>query len=69
MQKKIGSRVLQLIFKWGDATVRNVIHQCILQNWKDLIKSKYSLYLIEKVSKNLELPGVPEDVVLLQGSW
>lgn len=69
MQKKVGSRVLQLVFKWGDNGVKAAIHQCVLQNWKDLIKSKYSLYLIEKVSKNLELPGVPEDVLMLQASW
>lgn len=46
MQKKQGSRVLQLMFKWGGDKVRNGIHKCALANWKDLIRSKFALYIL-----------------------
>lgn len=46
MQKKQGSRVLQLIFKWGGEGVRKAIHKCGLTNWKDLIRSKYALFIL-----------------------
>ena len=55
-QKKIGSRVLQLIFKWGDAKVKGAIFNCIKKAWKDLIKSKYALYLIQHVVKEKSIP-------------
>lgn len=69
MQKKHGSRVLQLMFKWGANNVKISLYQCVLQNWKELIKSKYSLYTISKVCKDYDLPGVVEDATLLQGSF
>lgn len=69
MQKKQGSRVLQLIFKWGGEQVKNTIHKCVLTNWKDLIRSKFALYILEKISKEVDLPGAIEDAVLLQSSW
>ena len=69
MQKKQGSRVLQLIFKWGGDKVRRLIHKCALTNWKDLVRSKFSLYVLEKISKEMELPGAIQDAVLLQSSW
>jgi len=34
MQKKIGSRVLQLMFLWGGPNVRGGMQKCILENWK-----------------------------------
>lgn len=46
MQKKQGSRVLQLIFKWGGDKVRNYIHKTAVDNWKDLIRSKFALYIL-----------------------
>lgn len=46
MQKKQGSRVLQLMFKWGGDKIRNAIHKCALANWKDLIRSKFALYIL-----------------------
>ena len=55
-QKKLGSRVLQLIFKWGDKTVKEETHKIIKKNWKDLIKSKYALYLIEHVVREFNIP-------------
>jgi len=67
MQKKVGSRVLQLLFKWGDSTIKTALHQCTLKNWKDLIKSKYSLYLLAQIGRDMDLPGVVEDVFYLQG--
>ena len=69
MQKKQGSRVLQLIFKWGGDKVRNHIHKTALTNWKDLIRSKFALYILEKISKDLEFPGAVDDAVLLQSTW
>ena len=57
MQKKQGSRVVQLIFKWGGEKIRKIIHKCALTNWKDLIRSKFALYTLEKISKEMELPG------------
>ena len=69
MQKKQGSRVLQLIFKWGGDKNRKLIHKCALTNWKDLIRSKFALYILEKIGKEMELPGAIEDAVLLQSSW
>lgn len=51
MQKKLGSRVLQLIFKWGSQKVQTGIHQIVVNHWKDLIKSKYALYLIANVGR------------------
>lgn len=69
MQKKQGSRVLQLMFKWGGDQVKTAIHKCVLTNWKDLIRSKFALYIIEKMSKEVDLPGAIEDAVLLQSSW
>jgi hypothetical protein len=50
MQKKQGSRVCQLLFKWGDQTIKTTIYKEIITNWKELIKSKYALYIIAKVS-------------------
>lgn len=50
MQKKIGSRVIQLMFKWGTPEIKACIHKTILAHWKDLIKSKYALHAISKVS-------------------
>lgn len=68
-QKKLGSRVLQLIFKWGDKKVKEETHKIVKKNWKELIKSKYALYLIEPVVKEFHMPEVVDDVILLQGSW
>lgn len=34
MQKKQGSRVLQLMFKWGTADIKSTIYKNIVQNWK-----------------------------------
>lgn len=69
MQKKQGSRVLQLIFKWGGEGVRKAIHKCGLTNWKDLIRSKYALFILEKLSRDYDFPGAVEDAVLLQSTW
>ena len=69
MQKKQGSRVLQLIFKWGGDKIRTFIHKAAITNWKDLIRSKYALYILEKLSKEVELPGAIEDATMLQGTW
>ena len=69
MQKKQGSRVLQLIFKWGGEKIRKSIHKCTLANWKDLIRSKFALYTLQKIVKELDLPGAVDDAVLLQSSW
>lgn len=69
MQKKQGSRVLQLMFKWGGDKIRNTIHKCVLNNWKDLVRSKFALYILEKIGRDVELPGAVEDAILLQSSW
>jgi hypothetical protein len=69
MQKKQGSRVLQLIFKWGGDSVKRGMHKCALANWKDLIRSKYALFILEKISHELEFPAALEDAVLLASSW
>jgi hypothetical protein len=68
-QKKLGSRVLQLIFKWGDQKVKEETHKIIKKHWKELIKSKYALYLIEHVVRKFNMTEVVDDVILLQGSW
>lgn len=47
--KKQGSRVIQLIYKWGNQEIKTSIFQSILQNWKEMIKSQYALYTISKV--------------------
>lgn len=57
-QKKMGSRVLQLIFKWGDKDVKESILKITRKYWKTLIKSKYSLYLIEHVAKEFNIPEI-----------
>jgi hypothetical protein len=49
--------------------VKKSIHKCTLANWKDLIRSKFALYILEKIGKDLDLPGAIEDAVLLQSSW
>ena len=50
MQKKQGSRVTELMFKWGPfKEVKSKIYQCVKKHWKDLIKSNYALYVISKV--------------------
>ena len=69
MQKKQGSRVVQLIFKWGGPKARTFIHKTATTNWKDLIKSKFALYILEKIGREMELPGAVEDTILLQASW
>jgi hypothetical protein len=51
MQKKQGSRITQLLFKWGSPTTKNIIYKEITKSWKELIKSKYALYMIAKVSR------------------
>ncbi len=51
MQKKQGSRVTQLLFKWGNNATKTTIYKEIIKGWKDLIKSNYALYTIAKVSK------------------
>ena len=45
------------------------MHRIIKKHWKELIKSKYALYLIEHVVRECPLPEIAEDVILLQGSW
>lgn len=45
------------------------MHTAIRKNWKDFIKSKYALYLIEHVVREFNIPEIAEDVILLQGSW
>jgi len=69
MQKKSGSRVLQLMFKWGGDFVKQTIYKCAQAHWKELIRSKFALYILEKISKNFDFPGAVEDAVLLQSSW
>lgn len=61
--------MLQLIFKWGDKKVKEETFKIIKNNWKDLIKSKYALYLVEHVVKEFHMPEVVDDAILLQGSW
>ena len=51
MQKKQGSRVTQLLFKWGNHSTKSIIYKEITKSWKELIKSKYALYIIAKVSR------------------
>jgi hypothetical protein len=68
-QKKLGSRVLQLIFKWGDKKVKEQTHKIIISHWKELMKSKYALYLIEHVVREFHVPEVVDDVLLLQSTW
>jgi hypothetical protein len=68
MQKKQGSRITQLLFKWGNHSVKTVVYKEIIKSWKDLIKSKYALYVVAKVSKEFELPGLVEDFALLQNN-
>lgn len=68
IQKKEGSRVTQLIYKWGGKEVQASIHQGILQHWKELIKSKYALFMIEKVLKDFEIGQIFDDMILLQNS-
>ena len=68
MQKKQGSRVTQLLFKWGSPATKTCIYKEIIKSWKDLIKSNYALYIIAKVSKEFELPGLLEDLELLQNN-
>ena len=52
IQKKQGSRVAQLIYKWGSQDTKAEIHKIVLQNWKELIKSKYALFLMGKILKD-----------------
>lgn len=68
MQKKQGSRVTQLLFKWGNPATKAYIHKEIIKSWKELIKSNYALYIIAKVSKEFELPGIVDDMELLQNN-
>ncbi len=56
MQKKEGSRVIQLLYKWGTAEIKAQVHKVILENWKDLIRSKYALHTISKASNDFDLP-------------
>jgi hypothetical protein len=58
-----------LIFKWGDEKVKAAIFNCIKKAWKDLIKSKYALYLIQHVVKERTIPEVADDAILLQSTW
>jgi len=69
MQKKQGSRVLQLIFKWGGDKVRNYMHKTAVDNWRDLIRSKFALYILENIGKDMDFPGAIDDAVLLMSSW
>jgi hypothetical protein len=34
MQKKVGSRVIQLMFKWGDEEIKSSIFKTMIKNWK-----------------------------------
>ena len=52
MQKKQGSRVIQLVYKWGDELVKNGILAVVKAHIKDLLKSKYALYVILKLVQN-----------------
>lgn len=69
MQKKQGSRVLQLIFKWGSDKVKNYMHKTAVSNWKDLVRSKFAMYILEKIGKEMDLPGASDDAILLMSSW
>ena len=52
----------QLLFKWGNQSTKTIIYKEIIKSWKELIKSGYALYIIAKVSKEFELPGLVEDL-------
>lgn len=58
----------QLLFKWGNHSTKTYIYKEIIKSWKELIKSKYALFIIAKVSKEFELPGLVEDLELLQNN-
>ena len=69
MHKKVGSRVLQLIFKWGEEPERKLIYECLRQNWKDLVRSPETLRLIQTTARTYKLTEIEEDAFILQGSF
>lgn len=51
MIKKQGSRVLQLMLKWGNPGLRHEVNTSVKKNWKELLKSKYAIHVIGKLAK------------------
>ena len=68
MIKKVGSRVLQLVFKWATETERTAITTCLRENWNEIVRAPEALRLIGTVSKHSPLPQIQEDCFLLQGT-
>ena len=68
MIKKVGSRVLQLVFKWATDTERTLITDCLRKNWHEIVRAPEALRLIRTVSKHTPLPEIQEDALLLQGT-
>ena len=60
-QKKEGSRVIQLIYKWGNQEIKSSIFQIVEKHWKEICHSKYALFLVEKVLKDFDIPIIFQD--------
>ncbi len=68
LQKKQGSRVCQLFYKWGNDDMKSKIVASIKKNWSTLIKSKYAPYTIKKVVSFVDIDEIIKDATFLQAS-
>jgi len=58
---------VQLLVKWGDEPTRKKIFDTLRPSWKDMIRGKYSIFVLKQLVRYFSLPEIIEEVVTMQG--
>lgn len=56
IHKKQGSRVVQLLVKWGDEEIRQAILDALRPSWKEMIRGKYSIFVLKQLVRYFNFP-------------
>jgi hypothetical protein len=51
---------VQLLVKWGDETIRQQIFDALKPNWRDMIRGKYSIFVLKQLVRYFSLPEIIE---------
>jgi hypothetical protein len=58
---------VQLLVKWGDETIRQQIFDALKPNWRDMIRGKYSIFVLKQLVRYFSLPKIIDEAVTMQG--
>lgn len=58
IHKKQGSRVVQLLVKWGDEDIRQSILDALRPSWKEMIRGKYSIFVLKQLVRYFNFPEI-----------